>query len=71
MVMYANKFQTKEKQKLTQIKKRTATYTCRNFGPCVAQVEKVREGIDSGGRQKRKCSLGPSALFTGANNYLQ
>ena len=29
-----------------------------------------REGIKDGGRQKQKCNLGPSALFTGVNNYL-
>ena len=29
MAMYANQFKTKEKQKLTKIKKITATYTCR------------------------------------------
>ena len=26
--------------------------------------------IKNGGRQKQTCSLGPSALFTGINNYL-
>jgi len=28
MVMYANEFKTKEKQKLTEVKKLTATYVC-------------------------------------------
>ena len=40
------------------------------FSPCVAQAEKVREGIKNGGRQKQKFNLDPSALFTGVNNYL-
>ena len=33
----------------------------KNFGPCGAQVDKVREGSKSGGRQKQKCNLGPSS----------
>ena len=36
----------------------------------VVQVEKVREGIKNDGRQNQKCNLGPSALFTGVNDYL-
>ena len=42
-------------------------FTCRNFGPCGAQEEKVLDGIKSGGRQKQKCNLGTSALFTRVN----
>ena len=45
-------------------------FTCGNFGPCNAPEEKVGERIKIGGRQKQKCNLGPSALFTGVNNYL-
>jgi len=30
-----------------------------------------KEGIKDGGRQKQKCDLGPSALLTGVNIYLQ
>ena len=45
-------------------------FTCGNFGPCGAQIWTVREGINNGGRQKQTRSLGPSALFTGVNNYL-
>ena len=55
--------------------------TCRNFGACGFQVQKDREGIKvikDGGRQKKKqqqqpkknSKLGPSAIFTGADNYL-
>ena len=45
-------------------------FTCGNFGSCDdAPEEKVGEGIKNGGPQKQKCSLGPSALFTGVNNY--
>ena len=39
-------------------------FTCRNFGPCGAQEEEVLDGIKNGGRQKQKCNLGTSALFT-------
>ena len=45
-------------------------FTCGNFGPCGAQVEKVREGIKNGGRQNRKCNLGIPVLFTCVNKYL-
>ena len=34
---------------------------CTNFGPCGAQVDKVREGSKNGGRQKQKFNLGPSS----------
>ena len=34
----------------------------RNFGSCGVQVEKVRERIKNGVRQKQKFNLGPSAL---------
>ena len=56
--------------------------TCRNFGACGFQVQKDREGIKvikDGGRQKKQnnnnnqkknSKLGPSAIFTGADNYL-
>ena len=53
--------------------------TCRNFGACGFQVQKDREGIKvikDGGRQKtttatkKNSKLGPSAIFTGADNYL-
>ena len=36
------------------------------------QVEKdleLREGIQNSGRQKQKCDLDPSAVFTGVSNY--
>ena len=36
----------------------------------VPEYRMPREGIKNGGRQKQICSLGPSALFTGINNYL-
>ena len=42
-------------------------FTCRNFGPCGAQEEEVLDGIKNGGRQKQKCNLGTSALFTRVN----
>ena len=45
-------------------------FSCRNVGPCGAEVLKVREGNKNAGRQKQTCNLGPSALFTGVNNYL-
>ena len=45
-------------------------FTCGNFGPCNAPEEKVGERIKIGERQKQKCNLGPSALFTGVNNYI-
>ena len=45
-------------------------FSCRNFGPCGVQEEKVRDGIKNGGRQKQKYNLGTSALFTGVNKYL-
>ena len=45
-------------------------FTCWNFGPCNVPEEKVGERIRNGGRQKQKWNLGPSALFTGVNNYL-
>ena len=45
-------------------------FTCRNFGPRGAQVEKDREGIKNGGGKKQKGNLDPSALFTDVNNYL-
>jgi len=35
-----------------------------------AKVEKVREGIKNGGRQKQNYNLGPYTFFTGVNNYL-
>ena len=35
-------------------------FTCRNFGPCGAQVEKDREGIKITG--EKNFNLGPSAL---------
>ena len=38
MVMYANEFETKEKQKLTEIKKLTATYVY-IFSPSQVCVE--------------------------------
>ena len=38
--------------------------TCRNFGLCGAQVEKDQEGINNDRRQKQKCNLGSSTLFT-------
>ena len=37
------------------------------------QVEKdleLREGIQNGGRQKQKCNLDPSTVFTCVDNYL-
>ena len=39
---------------------------------CVVHKYKMfdREGIQNGGRQKQTYNLGPSALFTGVNNYL-
>ena len=40
-------------------------FTCGNFGPCNAPEETVGERIRNGGRQKKKCNFGPSALFTG------
>ena len=33
------------------------------FKSVLRLLEKVREGIKNGGRQKQKCNLGPSALF--------
>ena len=42
-------------------------FTCRNFGPYGAQEEEVLDGIKNGGRQKQKCNLGTSALFTRVN----
>ena len=38
-----------------------------SFGPCGTQADTVLEGIKNGGRQKQKCNLGTSALFTGVN----
>ena len=38
-----------------------------SFGPCGTQAVTVLEGIKNGGRQKQKCNLGTSALFTGVN----
>ena len=47
-------------------------FTCRNFGPRGAQVEKDREGIKNGGRQKTKKAIWTLllSLFTDVNNYL-
>ena len=45
-------------------------FTCGNFGPCNVPEENVGERIRNGGRQKQKWNLGPSALFTGVNNYV-
>ena len=45
-------------------------FTCKNLVPYGAKVEKVREGIKNGGRQKQNCNLGPYTFFTGVNNYL-
>ena len=28
-------------------------FTCRNFSPCGVHLEKVREGIKNGGRQRK------------------
>ena len=41
-------------------------FTCRNFSPCDHHVGKEK---NEGWRQKRKCNLDPSALFTNVNKY--
>ena len=45
-------------------------FSYRNVGPCGAEILKAREGNKNAWRQKQTCNLGPSALFTGVNNYL-
>lgn len=47
---------------VAKAEQRFAGFTCRNFGPCGAQVEIRRISEES--------KMGPSALFSDFNNYL-
>ena len=46
-------------------------FSCRNAGPCGAEILKGREGNKNAGRRKQTCNLGPSAIFTGVNVFQQ